>query len=121
MNPLTHIITQQKKSFEEEFEREDGLINKYSFYPDGVGKSTPDAIKLHISSTLLLVLEGMLKEVGEDEYEQKFSVNGEDWEPLNVPKSAWQEYEDNLKMRTRNQEKSRLRAIIQEAINDLKQ
>lgn len=38
--------------FDEEFTREDGLINKYSFYPDGEEKSTPDALKLFITKVL---------------------------------------------------------------------
>ena len=41
-----------EKEFDEEFTREDGLINKYSFYPDGEEKSTPDALKLFITKVL---------------------------------------------------------------------
>lgn len=46
--------TKAKERFRKEFEREDGLINKYSVYPDGEEKSTIEAIAIFLESELLL-------------------------------------------------------------------
>lgn len=121
MNPLTQIIEEKDKDFEEKFDTINTTLVSMTT-GDGFVEQVPavKATKLHITSLSRALLEGVLQVVGpdeplDDEYsdeERAFFLTLET--DLRTP--------EHIRERRfgRNQSRQRIRTVIEEAISNLK-